>query len=124
SRFGAGKASTSRAPVSSMSRLTDQIHRPILVSALRTPLLSADAGVLRDLAPRCRVGFAAAVRALRPVRALGPVRAVRPLLPGRRLRRVGALRRGRPERTSVTPAPPAPLALRSGGCRRRRFMIM
>ena len=48
SRFGAGKARTSRAPVSSISRLTDQIHRPTLVSALRTPLLSASRAVLRD----------------------------------------------------------------------------
>jgi hypothetical protein len=38
----------SSAPVSSVSRLTDQIHRPTLVSALRTLLLSAGRAVLRD----------------------------------------------------------------------------
>jgi hypothetical protein len=32
-----------------MSRLTDHIHRPILVSALRTLPLSADCAVLRDI---------------------------------------------------------------------------
>jgi hypothetical protein len=31
-----------------MSRLTDQIHRPTLVGALRTPLLSASRALLRD----------------------------------------------------------------------------
>jgi hypothetical protein len=34
--------------MSSMSRLTAQIHRPILVSALRTSLLSVGRSVLRD----------------------------------------------------------------------------
>ena len=41
SRFAAGNDSTGSAPVSSISRRTDQIHRPVLVSALRTLLLSA-----------------------------------------------------------------------------------
>ena len=48
SRFGAGNARMSRAPESSIRRRCDQIHRPVLVSALRTLLLSAGQGAARD----------------------------------------------------------------------------
>ena len=41
SRFAAGNARMSRAPNSSISRLGDQIQRPVLLSALRTLPLSA-----------------------------------------------------------------------------------
>ena len=41
SRFAAGKDKMGSAPASSISRLTDQIHRPVLASALRTLPLSA-----------------------------------------------------------------------------------
>ena len=50
SRFAAGNDKMGSAPASSISRLTDQIHRPVLVSALRTLLLSAAAGLARDRA--------------------------------------------------------------------------
>ena len=48
SRFAAGNDKMGSAPASSISRLTDQIHRPILASALRTLLLSAGYGAARD----------------------------------------------------------------------------
>ena len=48
SRFAAGNDKMGSAPASSISRLTDQIHRPILASALRTLLLSAGHGDARD----------------------------------------------------------------------------
>src|SRR5690242_13967121 len=41
SRFGTGNVRSSSAPRSSISRLGDQIHRPVLLSALRTLPLSA-----------------------------------------------------------------------------------
>src|SRR5581483_3261473 len=44
SRSGAGNARISQAPQSSMSRRTDQNHRPVPLSALRTPPLSARSG--------------------------------------------------------------------------------
>src|SRR5882724_4081673 len=48
SRFGTGNVRSSSAPRSSISRLGDQIHRPVLLSALRTPPLSARPGVAGD----------------------------------------------------------------------------
>src|SRR5580704_8297575 len=50
SRFASGKASTRSAPMSSISRRTDQIHRPVLLSALltRTVPLSASRDRPRD----------------------------------------------------------------------------
>src|SRR5712691_6912770 len=48
SRFAAGNDKIGSAPASSISRLTDQIHRPVLVSALRTLLLSARHSAARD----------------------------------------------------------------------------
>src|SRR6516225_8198799 len=48
SRFSAGNARMSRAPSSSISRLGDQIQRPVLLSALRTPPLSAVYAGARD----------------------------------------------------------------------------
>src|SRR5690242_9658803 len=54
SRFGAGNVRMSKAPRSSISRLGDQIHRPVLLSALRTlPLSAVRAGAGdRPLSPR------------------------------------------------------------------------
>src|SRR5690242_5376848 len=51
SRFGAGNARMSSAPRSSISRLGDQIHRPILLSALPTLPLSASPARARDCGP-------------------------------------------------------------------------
>src|SRR5689334_16550749 len=48
SRFGAGNVRMSKAPRSSISRLGDQIHRRVLLSALRTLLLSAGRARARD----------------------------------------------------------------------------
>src|SRR5580698_7871118 len=48
SRFGAGNARTSSAPASSIRRRTDQIHRPVLASAMRTLPLSAVRAIARD----------------------------------------------------------------------------
>src|SRR6516164_2083403 len=50
SRFSAGNARMSRAPSSSISRLGDQIQRPVLLSALRTLPLSAVHPGARDSA--------------------------------------------------------------------------
>src|SRR5689334_5081069 len=51
SRFGAGNARISQAPQSSMSRRGDQNHRPVFLSALRTPPLSARPGHGRRQGP-------------------------------------------------------------------------
>ena len=48
SRFAAGNDKMGSAPASSISRLTDQIHRPVLASALRIFILSASRGTFRD----------------------------------------------------------------------------
>src|SRR5689334_16735330 len=51
SRLGAGNARMSHAPQSSMSRRGDQNHRPVFLSALRTPPLSAPPGHGRRRGP-------------------------------------------------------------------------
>src|SRR6266702_2328833 len=58
SRFGAGNARMSSAPRSSISRLGDQIHRPVLLSALLTLPLSADPAGARDCGPSSGSGGA------------------------------------------------------------------
>src|SRR5215472_7047050 len=51
SRFGAGNARLSSSPKSNIRRRSDQIHRPVLLSALRTLPLSAGQAVARDCGP-------------------------------------------------------------------------
>src|SRR6266496_5012058 len=58
SRFGPGNVRMSKAPRSSISRLGDQIHRPVLLSALRTLPLSASHTPVRDRLPLGRAGGA------------------------------------------------------------------
>src|SRR6266480_2676028 len=67
SRFGAGNARMSSAPRSSISRLGDQIHRPVLLSALRTLPLSAGRTPARDRGPslQARAATASGVRSAR-----------------------------------------------------------